>query len=115
MRTRRSSEESHTRSQFLAKKKEEGGKKKKVQNSHPYPGHWLMGQMLSCPWNSQAQGPFLASIRTSWQAQGPVSTGEYPARAGFSKAATLRLFKEHLPRQTRPQGGDKVSHPCGFS
>lgn len=68
-----------------------------------------MVQMLSCPWNFQAQGPFLASVWTSWQAQGPVPTDEYPARAGFSKAATLRLFKKHLPRQTKPQVGDKVS------
>lgn len=82
------------------KKKRGQKKKKKVQNSHPCPGHWLMGQMLSGPWNSQAQGPFLASIWTSLQAQGPVLTGGCPARAGFSKAATLRLLKEHLLRQT---------------
>lgn len=84
---------------------------KKVQNSHPCPGHWLMGQMLSCPWYSQVQGPFLASVWTSWQAQGPVPAGKYPARASFSKAT---LSKEHLLRQTRPQG-DQVSRSQSFS
>lgn len=70
-----------------------------------------MGQMLSCPWYSQVQGPFLASVWTSWQAQGSVPAGEYPARASFSKAT---LSKEHLLRQTRPQG-DQVSHSQSFS
>lgn len=69
--------------------------------------------MLSCPWDSQVQGPFLASVWTSWQAQGPVPDGECPVRASFSKA-TLTLSKEHLLRQTRPQGENRVCHSYGL-
>jgi hypothetical protein len=40
-----------------------------VQNSHPCPGHWLTGQIFSCPWNSQ--DPFLLAKWSRTQSQGP--------------------------------------------
>ena len=88
-----------TRSQFLAKRKKE---EKKVQNSHPCLGHWLMGQMLSCPWNLRPRDPSWHQYGLPCRPKALSLLATVQPELGFSKAAT-QAFQGALAKTDRKE------------